>query len=122
MPPAAGPRQRSTHGRSPVRLRFRLSRARPFHSAEWPAHGPWPSRLFREVARVRGSLARIALALISLAAASSPTHAVIEPPVLRASLDSEPLLLDWNQHRSATDRYIVSFLMRGLLKYDAANA
>jgi peptide/nickel transport system substrate-binding protein len=28
--------------------------------------------------------------------------------------------LDWNDPRSATDRFIVSFLMRGLLKYDEA--
>src|SRR4051812_36739049 len=48
--------------------------------------------------------------------------AALEPPVLRASLETEPLTLDWNGYRSSTDRYLISFLMRGLLKYDSANA
>jgi ABC-type oligopeptide transport system substrate-binding subunit len=63
------------------------------------------------------------LFLSLLAAGLCLTHAsgraAIEPPVLRASLDAEPLTLDWNGFRSSTDRYIVSFLMRGMLKYDA---
>lgn len=51
----------------------------------------------------------------------SVAGAGIEPPVLRAALESEPLSLDWNGARTSTDRFLVSFLMRGLLKYDASN-
>src|SRR3954452_13787424 len=42
----------------------------------------------------------------------------IEPPVLRLSMETEPVTLDWNNARSPMDRFIVSFLMRGLMKYD----
>lgn len=56
---------------------------------------------------------------LSLAAQSSSFAA--EPPVLRASLETEPTTLDWSEARSATDRYLISYLMRGLLKYDAEN-
>lgn len=45
------------------------------------------------------------------------THA-IEPPVLRLSMESEPVTLDWNHYRSTSDRFILSLLMRGLMKYD----
>lgn len=45
----------------------------------------------------------------------------IEPPVLRVSSDTEPLTLDWNAVRTSADRFIASFLMRGLLKYDEGN-
>lgn len=48
-------------------------------------------------------------------------HSGIEPPVLRVSLDMEPLTVDWNGVRTSTDRFIASFLMRGLLKVDATN-
>ena len=44
----------------------------------------------------------------------------IEPPVLRAGLESEPVSLDWTRAQTSEDRFLVSFLMRGLLKYDAA--
>ncbi|MGE0614394.1 MAG: peptide ABC transporter substrate-binding protein [Bacteriovoracia bacterium] len=43
-----------------------------------------------------------------------------EPPILRVSIENEPSTLDWQEARSATDRFLVSFIMRGLLKYDAA--
>src|SRR5438046_2139176 len=49
-----------------------------------------------------------------------PAWSGIEPPVLRISAESEPLTLDWNQVRSSADRFIASFLMRGLLKYNSA--
>lgn len=42
----------------------------------------------------------------------------IEPPVLRTGLESEPITLDWQQESSPSDRFILSFLMRGLLRYD----
>jgi ABC-type oligopeptide transport system substrate-binding subunit len=45
----------------------------------------------------------------------------IEPPVLRLSSDAEPTTLDWGQARASSDRFIASFLMRGLLKYDSGN-
>lgn len=56
-------------------------------------------------------------ALLSFAPGST-TWAKIEPPVLRLSLETEPLTLDWNALRSSSDHFILSFLMRGMLKYD----
>ncbi len=46
------------------------------------------------------------------------TPALAEPPVLRAALESEPLTLDWSAARTSSDRFVVSLLMRGLLKYE----
>lgn len=43
---------------------------------------------------------------------------MIEPPVLRTSLGSEPLSLDWHSARSSIDRFIIGFMMRGLLRYE----
>ncbi|MEK6704324.1 MAG: ABC transporter substrate-binding protein [Bdellovibrionota bacterium] len=51
---------------------------------------------------------------------SNISGAYLEPPILRLSLEHEPVTFDWNNHRSGTDRFIISFLMRGLLKYDSA--
>ncbi|MCM2322376.1 MAG: peptide ABC transporter substrate-binding protein [Oligoflexia bacterium] len=48
-----------------------------------------------------------------------PARSALEPSVLRASLENEPTTLDWNHFRSGTDRFLISFLMRGLLQYDA---
>ncbi|MEK6577990.1 MAG: ABC transporter substrate-binding protein, partial [Bdellovibrionota bacterium] len=42
----------------------------------------------------------------------------LEPPVLRLSMETEPMSMDWHAHRSAVDRFILSFMMRGLLRYD----
>lgn len=58
----------------------------------------------------------LGLLLLLLAGAA---NAAIEPPVLRASLETEPVNLDWNDFRTPADRFVLSFLMRGLLKYDA---
>lgn len=41
-----------------------------------------------------------------------------EPPFLRLSLDEEPTSVDWNQTRSSVDRFILSFLMRGMMRTD----
>ncbi|HLD98840.1 MAG TPA: ABC transporter substrate-binding protein [Bdellovibrionota bacterium] len=46
------------------------------------------------------------------------TLAAIEPPILRVSMENEPITLNWSNARTSTDRFIISFLMRGLLKYD----
>lgn len=43
----------------------------------------------------------------------------IEPPILRVSLESAPVTLDWNASESSADRFILSFLMRGLMKYQS---
>lgn len=43
----------------------------------------------------------------------------VEPAVLRAGIENEPTTLEWNSARSSTDRFLASFLMRSLLKYDA---
>ncbi|MGZ3689494.1 MAG: ABC transporter substrate-binding protein, partial [Bdellovibrionota bacterium] len=61
---------------------------------------------------------RTLIALLALVSAPALAGS-IEPPVLRVSLENEPPTLDWNAHRQASDRFLVSFLMRGLLKYDA---
>ncbi len=57
--------------------------------------------------------------LLLLLASPSWVHAGLEPPVLRLSMESEPTTLDWQKARGALDRFIVTFLMRGLLRYDA---
>ncbi len=49
--------------------------------------------------------------------AQSPAYA--EPPFLQVSVETEPATLDWHRYRSSSDRFIVSFLMRGLMKYSA---
>ncbi|HCM40220.1 MAG: hypothetical protein A2Z97_02850 [Bdellovibrionales bacterium GWB1_52_6] len=61
----------------------------------------------------------IALAFFSTC---SSVWGALEPNFLRVALESEPVTLDWNRIRSGSDRFIVSFLMRGLLKYDASSA
>ena len=62
---------------------------------------------------------RVFPALVSCAiAALACAPALAEPPVLRVSLESEPLTLDWQAARTPVDRFLVSFLMRGLLRYD----
>ena len=49
---------------------------------------------------------------------SGSSQSGLKPPILRLSMENEPVTLDWNRARSSTDRFILSFLMRGLLKYD----
>lgn len=41
-----------------------------------------------------------------------------EPPVLRLSMTREPTSLEWNDPRPDAERFVVSFLMRGLMKID----
>jgi oligopeptide transport system substrate-binding protein len=60
------------------------------------------------------------LLLLSLFAWAEHVHA--EPPVLRVSLENEPVSLDWHDPRNGSDRLILSLLMRGLLKYDASGS
>src|SRR4051794_16554228 len=62
------------------------------------------------------------LLLIVVMMSVSSTVRALEPPVLRAPLETEPVTLDWNAAQTPTDRFILSFLMRGLMKYDASNA
>ncbi|OFZ21786.1 MAG: hypothetical protein A2X94_08450 [Bdellovibrionales bacterium GWB1_55_8] len=62
------------------------------------------------------SCLRLLSALIALTWTSSAF--ALEPPILRISIESEPLTFDWNNTRSATDRFILSFIARSLLRYD----
>src|SRR5690349_11475488 len=63
-------------------------------------------------------LARIFFLLTPLLWATV-SQGALEPPVLRLSMEAEPSTLDWHAARSPSDRFVASFLMRGLLKYDA---
>lgn len=56
-----------------------------------------------------------------LAVSASISNAALEPPVLRLSIETEPLTLDWNESSTESDRFVISFLMRGLLKIDASS-
>ena len=60
------------------------------------------------------------LYILTLARAFPAAQALAEPPVLRVALENEPLSLDWNDPRTPSDRFLASFFMRGLLKYDGA--
>ena len=48
-----------------------------------------------------------------------PSPAQAEPPVLRLSLDSEPTTLQPQEVRTPSDRFLASFLFRGLTKSDS---
>lgn len=41
----------------------------------------------------------------------------LEPPVLRTALEREPATLDWSVSRDGVERFLASFLMRGMLKH-----
>ncbi len=60
---------------------------------------------------------RILIALSPLLIWAESASAVTEPPVLRAPLEAEPITLDWARAKQPQERFLVSFLMRGLLKY-----
>ncbi len=45
-----------------------------------------------------------------------------EPAVLRISLESEPTSLDWTKPGGSADRFIHSFIMRGMMKLDASGS
>lgn len=62
------------------------------------------------------------VALLLAGAAWVPQLCWAEPNVLRASLEGEPSTLDWNAYRTPSDRFVLGFLMRGLLKYDSSGA
>lgn len=62
---------------------------------------------------------RIPYLILAFAFLFSAHAGAIEPPVLRAGLEAEPVTLDWTRARTPEDRFIASFLMRGLLKYDS---
>jgi ABC-type oligopeptide transport system substrate-binding subunit len=77
--------------------------------------------MFRLAIPLRSAFSRTVLAL-TLAVVSRPSGSfALEPPVLRASLESEPITLAWTAAHTGTDRFLASFLMRGLMKYDAGN-
>jgi oligopeptide transport system substrate-binding protein len=57
------------------------------------------------------------LTLLLFSLLSTPARA--EPPVLRLSLDSEPTTLQPHEVRTPSDRFLASFLFRGLLKSDS---
>ncbi len=66
------------------------------------------------ILRRRALLAILPLALCVF----SSGHARMLPSFVRVSYEVEPSSLDWHQYRTAQDRFFVSFLMRGLMKYD----
>ncbi|MCM2278068.1 MAG: peptide ABC transporter substrate-binding protein [Oligoflexia bacterium] len=63
-----------------------------------------------------------ALFVLTCLGGSLTAQARLEPSVLRASVENEPSTLDWNHHRTSTERFVISFLMRGLLQYDAKSS
>ncbi len=57
----------------------------------------------------------------ALVAATLTARAVrAEPPILRLAMEREPATLDWHAAQTEEDRYLISFFMRGLLKYDGS--